>query len=260
MDSETRRRLELEATKYPITCCLPVLLAEHPGMGDYTNSGTMTLLASPNGIIGITCSHILEEYVKLALQGVNLLLEVGECKIDPNKHLISHNSALDLCTFSFTTQEYMQMKANQEIIGSNCISIIHRTPIQAGDYITIGGFPGQWRDKLNNTTFRFDSFSFAGCAITTSLDEHFTSRIDCLNKWPRTLDKHSRNIPSHPGGLSGGPILINKLSENGFFHWELVGIITDGHFFNDTTLLIYGVPARHIQPDGTIIQQTPEVI
>lgn len=250
MDDQTKRRLGLEAAKFPITCCLPILIADNPNIATYINSGSMTLFESSKGIIGITCSHVIEEYEAKSLQGVCCLIEVGMLKIDLTKHLVSRHQTLDLATFLFTTQEYEQMKLDDEI-GNNCLSIIYNKAINVGDFITIGGYPGQWRDQINKTTIRFDSFSFAGCSVATSFPDSFTCRIEDLNEWPRTFDNHNRSIPSDPGGLSGGPILMHKLAESGFFHWELAGIITEGLFFDDT-LVIYGVPAKYIKPDGSV--------
>lgn len=253
MNNTINAKLSIEATNFPVKCCLPILIAETPKENADMNSGTITLLElNTDYIIGITCSHIIEECLEWESEGEKFLIQIGNLPIELSEHLIDNNPNLDLATLHFTRKEYKQMIKHHELIGSILLSKISTGEIKPGEYLAIGGFPGRWRKQECENRIVFDSFSINGCRANIIEQDKIYLRIDNLNNWPKAFDNHHNKIPAHPGGISGGPILLEIVSENGISHWELAGIITDGHFFNDSTLVIYGRPAHHIQADGKI--------
>src|SRR5579863_5252469 len=87
MDKHKRKQLEIEVAKFPVGCCMPIFFADTANQNDQGHSGTMTLMQSSEGIIGVTCWHVVEEFNKLLQEHPSQKIQVGNCNIDLSKHL-----------------------------------------------------------------------------------------------------------------------------------------------------------------------------
>ena len=250
MDYSIRERLEIEATKYPAKCCLPIFIAEPPKNNSEIHNGTVSFYRSNTHLIGITCNHIIEEYQSLKNNKSDALIQIGNHRINLEGNLIDQNQKLDLATFKFSNSDYQKMKEQNNGTGEIIPSIIS-SQLNTSDHIAFGGFIGEWVSRPEKNTLIFDTFSIGDTQIVTVEEDQFSCRIDNLKNYKEVFNYFNRSEPKNIGGLSGGPILKIIQNQSGIIHWELAGIIYEGRY-DSGTLKLYGRFAKLIQDNGKI--------
>lgn len=217
------------------------------------NNGTLTLFDSPNGVIGITCSHVVRDYEKFDHDG-QAIFQIGDFVLNPRDYLIAENENLDLATFDLS-QFPADISGNKRYpeIGGARAPYIYQSDIVVGDTVIFGGFPGVWAEYSEQNVTIFQTFSSTPAKVVSACPDHFSCQFDDLNSWPWYKEIQGRGKElDHPGGLSGGPVFVVKESDAGIMHFELAGIIYRGKFLNNS-LIITARSAKLINSDGTII-------
>lgn len=241
--------------KYPHWFSTPIFSANLAN--NTVNNGTLTLFNSPNGIIGITCWHVINDYLIRVEKEKNLIFQIGENIVRPENILIDYNQELDLATLRLSKEMLPRIRGKSDpTMGSQYISTIYQNDIKVGDTIILGGLPGKWVESPQQGFMRFETFSIGSYKVKSASLNHYACQLDDFNDWPvqETTFKH-RPVKEllHPGGLSGGPVFVEVTSEAGLMHLELAGIIYEGSFpMQSTSLVLLIRPAKFIQIDGTI--------
>lgn len=238
--------------KYPHYYSCPVFTYD-PFKGVVKN-GTLTLIESENGIIGITCAHVLDYYTSNVERQKHLQFQIGLNIINPNDHLIDYDQPLDLCTFRIDPSMVNKMKGESyPEMGGSRVTRIYQEEIKDGDKITFGGLPGKWTELPEPKFLRFETFTVVRGTASSSGISHYTCQLDDPDAWPvqvTTANPRPAKSLRDLGGISGGPafILSNESTQ-----LELAGIIYEGKsILGGTTLVIYLRPAKMINFDGSL--------
>lgn len=136
-------------------------------------------------------------------------------------------------------------------IGGHQVQNIYASEVKINETITLGGFPGEWKHYHQNR-IQFETFSLGPSKVTSSTLDQFGCQVNTPNDLPWHDNKKGKDL-QHPGGLSGGPALIEITSEGGIVHYELAGIIYEGQLIFENTLVLRCRPAKFICPNGQII-------
>lgn len=151
--------------------------------------------------MGITCHHVLKGFRERRLHGP-AVFQFGPIRVDPELHLISESSGLDLATVDFTA--YLDASYNG-VPRAICVEPFRWPPAEVDreDVLALAGFPGVWRDQVDINHLRFYSFSSGATPVESSGDKHLVTRIkieECV------VDLRDGLVLGSLGGLSGGPV------------------------------------------------------
>ena len=177
----------------------------------------MTLLKTPQRLLGVTAAHVVGQY-KQDLKSQELTLKLMNVSAN-NLSIIDINEELDLATIDIDEKMYAELKktSGKEIIP---LSTWPPQAPQEGYGIMLAGYPGQDRLDLN-----FGLFTALDVARRVSSDQ-ITWRIE------RDHLVEGGGIPVLPenydlGGISGGPLI--SWFERPIFHYRLSGIVSEAH-------------------------------
>jgi len=224
-------------------CCVPIywfsLDKENPTI---LHNGTVTLLETPQRIIGVTASHVLDCYKndhkeqKVRLQLMN---EAVDNLLD---RLIDNSDRLDIATFDIDERIISN-------IGKNVSPLKNwpPQPPQEGRGIMLAGYPACDRFEPRKLCANFGLFTALGIArvvsdeqITWAIDQEFLISSKRVNPLP----------PNHDlGGISGGPLISWFETPNYISYYKLSGIISQA---NRTLENVIARRADFINDDGTI--------
>lgn len=238
-----------ELAKFPLRFAAAVLIGEKTEEGVYephVKNGTASLIEFGGEPIAITCSHVLEEYRKRLQINENTYLQIGGLEIDPLQNLVdeSDEEELDLATISLSNKNLAEIHDGSEI--GSCIirpTVWPPADVAEGDYVAFGGFPGLWRDRPTPTDFVFSSFSNGACRVAAVGGDYFVVQFEREN-WIQSFAYDKREDLYALGGLSGGPVFINR-----HLHLEFVGII---YQYSRSYDLMRVRAAKLIRTDGSI--------
>jgi hypothetical protein len=88
-------------------------------------------------------------------------------------------------------------------------------------YLTFGGFPGNFREAPSFDELSFGSYSSGATRITDTHSDYITCQFE-REHW--VIDAGARE-PASLGGLSGGPAFTILHSPAGILTYEFAGII-----------------------------------
>lgn len=222
--------------------CVPFWWSDHDlsGQPRIRNNGTLAVFAGANGAIGVTALHVYAAYLDSIAQNPDTTCQLGSSTWRPRDCLIDTSELLDLATFLIPLP----------LIIPSGISVHHvkrwpPTDLSEGEIVLLGGFPGPLRVPSDQEA----EFAF----------QQFATRVDASS--PHNikvyLDTPSIHYPGHDGetmnadygGLSGGPVFRHVAEP--IERIELAGFIYE---YSEGLDLVFARHARHVQQDGTIIE------
>jgi hypothetical protein len=199
-------------------CCIPICWFKF-NTNLIMHNGTVTIVQTPQKILGITAAHVLRQYQNdLKKEGSLRVQLMNEVIDDLPERIIDVCDNLDIATF---TLDEMLVKR----LGKTPLGVWSPKPPQEGRGIMIAGFPAVERLELRDSTISFGLFTAIGIARTVT-DKQITWYLE------REYQVEQRKIPTMPpeynlGGVSGGPLISWFESENFVTHPCLSGIVIE---------------------------------
>lgn len=237
--------------KYPLQYCKAAFLGERPRMDGTSKifNGTATFLSLESGVYAVTCAHVVDAYFQVLEQNGSALFQIGMTEIALVNQLTCKNDVVDLATIRLSDSQVKDF-STQGQIGSRVIqpTTWPPTPVEAGQTVMFGGFPGAWRERAAYDELVFGSFSSAGVTIASSHPDRFSCQFE-REYWVRSLARGDSDKTIHLrelGGLSGGPAFVDR-----GLHFEFAGII---YQHSEAFDLLFLRPAGLIHADGSIAE------
>ena len=240
-----------EISKFPLLFCGVLFFADEPRASRIPdiNHGTLSLVKFEDRQIGITCSHVIEEYRNKRKSIPTLQCIFGLIEIDPLSRLIDENVSFDLATLDLNDIDLRKVTDNK--IASNFFCPAQWPPmsVKEGDFVSFGGFPGLFRSQTNFAEYQFESFSHGNCRVASVREDYLVCQFEREYLISSSIGRVHYHLPEQGalniGGLSGGPVFIwRKL------HWEFAGIIYE---YSQEHELLYIRPAKFIDAYGKIL-------
>lgn len=236
--------LARELSAFPIRFSEPVYFGAPPsgGLVSGLRNGTATILNLGSGPIAVTCSHVLACYRKLLAESPATTFQVGNLKLDPLPRIRSEDANLDLAIIDLEGCDLAMMQQGK-VVESGVFQPTRwpPPPLEPGEFVAVGGFPGVWRDQVAPDRIHYDSFSLGATKVTTVHEDYFVCQFE-REHWVASHEEH-RDVRKL-GGISGGPAFIYRT-----LYAEFVGICYE---FSEDFDLLYVRPASLLGPDGTI--------
>jgi hypothetical protein len=240
--------------RYPNLFSTPVFFFDHKN--GKMNSGTLTLLDAGHGLIGITCWHVIQSYLKQLAAGAKLSFQIGSIIVEPEPILIAYDEELDLATLKLNHDMLPAFKGKSFPDAGQTISKIYQEEVKKGDIIILGGYPGKWVEYSNGGYPIFETFSIGRCPVYSAGAIQYCCHLENPNSWPVQKEIYPTRSPKDlldPGGLSGCAVFVEVTSESNLVSYEFAGVVYEGRYpFGGTTLLLEIRPAKLIQPNGKI--------
>jgi len=200
-------------------CCVPIYWFN---LGDrefsISHNGTLTIVQTPNVILGVTAAHVFRKYEADRHNGSVRLQLMNEVVDDLDKRLIDISDKLDLATFA---------------LDEALVRRLQRTPLgvwpprapQEGKGIMVAGFPAIARIESKKFEVNFGLFTVIGVARTVT-EKQITWLLE------REFQLANAKVPPPPpeyelGGVSGGPLISWFESANCVSHHCLSGIVVE---------------------------------
>jgi hypothetical protein len=225
-----------------IRCCVPIywfsLDKENPTI---LHNGTVTLLETPQKIIGVTASHVLDCYKSDRKEQKVRLQLMNEAVDNLLDRVIDNSDRLDIATFDIDKGLINSMDKNVSPLNWP------PQPPQEGKGVMLAGYPGCDRIELRKLCVNFGIFTAIGIArvvsgeqITWAVDQEFLISSQKVKTLPPNYDL---------GGISGGPLISWFETPNYVSYYRLSGIISQA---NRTLENVIARRADFINDDGTI--------
>lgn len=241
----TPTAFEVEISRYPGRFARAIYVGEPPPFSPSSilNSATMTLLKFGKLLIGVTCQHVLKKYRESKEIDGNVIFQIGALRFDPIKHLISEDKKLDLATFNLTSvaSDVTDLPRSSFIEPLNWPP----KPVSEGDVLCLAGFPGQWRDQMNQSELRFHSFGVGAAFVQSATEEQF---VVSLRAGETVVAVDKGKAVDFMGGLSGGPAFAWR--NDVVLRSELVGFIYE--YQSDIDRMVVRA-AKVLNDDGTLM-------
>lgn len=205
------------------SCCVPIFWWRGADAArTILANGTVTMVRTPKGVLGLTADHVVEECLN-AFDGGGVCVQVADASAhDLRQRLIARSTELDLATFDMTGPVERLGWADKSPLTS-----WPPVPPEEGRGILIGGFPGLERLALGPRDVSFGLFTALAVARTVTDDQ-----ISCL--FERDYMVETGDIPTMPentdlGGISGGPLITTLESPGHIVSYRLGGIVSEAH-------------------------------
>jgi len=217
-------KLSREMVKFPLKFCNACFFGEPEDQNGKVNNGTMTLVKHNGEKYGITNFHVIEAY-RQRRETESIDFYIGNLKIDIVNTLLDEDKELDLCTLYLDGYPEESFGSNGDVptyfyeIGDFSCS-----EISQGDFVMFGGYPGVWRSRPERNHLIFDTLSSGSTEVTEVTPRNIRCEL-ALHKCVVTLAQHQTEFPQNLGGLSGGPVFLNRLLPSGLSVFKLIGII-----------------------------------
>jgi len=195
-------------------------------------SATASLLDLGRGPLAVTCQHVIEEYRAQIDQGRAPLFQIGNCRLDPLRQLTLDNKRHDVAVIALTEAQAREVTNDGEI-GSSFFqpATWPPAPVCEGEYVSFGGFPGEWRAADGIDTVTFSSYSSGASRVTVVRDGYFVSQFE-REYWVSSFRNREAPELRRLGGLSGGPAFALR-----GLHFDFVGMVYE--FSEDYELLYF---------------------
>lgn len=233
-------------SKFPLRFAKAVLFGDLPAARAPVriNNGTASLVDLGNGPLAITCFHVIDSFRERVQEGRPTLFQIGNCRLDPLKQLVSESEQLDLAVIRVTDQQAKEITGDGEI-GACFFKPVSWPPeaVSQGEFIAFGGFPGQWRTQIDADALEFGTYSNGASGITSVSDTYFVSQFE-REYWVKSFDNMGVDHLADVGGLSGGPAFVQR-----GLRFDFVGVI---YQFSSNYELLYLRHSRLIRADGQI--------
>jgi hypothetical protein len=145
-------------SKFPLRFAKAILFGDRPTRYGRATvwSATASLLNLGRGPLAVTCHHVLQEYRAGMERGNGHLFQIGNCRLDPLEQLVFDDKATDVAVIALTAAQAREVTDDGEI-GSSFFEPARwpPAPIREGDYVSFGGFPGEWRTAVGIDSVEF---------------------------------------------------------------------------------------------------------
>lgn len=234
-------------SKFPLLFAHVVFFGQRPSKSHPSEirSGTISIIDLGEGPFAVTCEHVIAGYCEMKEIHNNLVFQIGNIEINPLEQLIDKNARLDLATIRLSEEQIKSITPEGEI--GSCVFRPKAWPpetLKEGEFVSFGGFPGSLRTVVSFDEYIFDSWSCGGSKVFSVSEGQFVSVFE-RELWVKTFGAaHNLTIDSL-GGLSGGPVFINR----GLYS-DFVGIVSQYHESYDA---MFFSSASSLRVNGTII-------
>lgn len=196
------------------------------------------------GPFAITCCHVVDEFRKAVARDPRVTFQIGQYRLDPVTELVDSDRDLDLATFRLDPE-----KLEGRAVRGGAFAV-HRAPqwppreIVQGDVLSIGGYPGIWRQPTTaNLKVDFDTFALGAVEVTSIQEKRIVCQFE-RDRWVQTYGSRGADL-TKMGGISGAPALVLRQ-----LHWELAGVVTD---HSEEFDLLYVTLASRVSMDGKLL-------
>lgn len=232
-----------EISKYPVKFAAPVFFGDSPNTSfdASLSNGTATFLKLQGRFLAVTCHHVLEGCRKFQ-SARSTFFQLGYVRMAPAEHLVAESRELDLAVFDMTPF----VGKVRYFTEANFASPLTWPPqaVSTDDVICLAGFPGVWRDQVDQGYLRFYSYSSGAAEVVSVQDRKIVTTVqiqDCINQINHGL------VWGSLGGLSGGPVFAWRKTP--ILVAELVGFIYE---YQESLDLMFVRSAGVIREDGTL--------
>lgn len=204
------------------------------------HNGTICFLNTGLRTIGVTASHVYEQYLKDKENQPNIVCQIGSTTWIPERYNIGSEIELDIATFEIP-----------EFLIAASHSSIHYPQqwppnrLETGELVILGGFPGPLRSEHKESAeFPFVSFI---ARVAQHSESHASFQLAIENShWPA-----GESLGSSPdlGGISGGPVY--RINEKSIASIEIAGFIYE---YGQNFELIRARHSLEISSEGRIEQ------
>jgi hypothetical protein len=183
---------------------------------------TCFILRFDAGLIGITATHVIEEFEMARKRTDGLVCNLRTAPLDLSAAIIERDPELDITTFSVTEDQLIESEA----IPIDCRSEWLPLEPDKGDALSFAGFPEKLQNLSAQPNIEFRAF------VNQCFVEDVTAR-DVIVTYEPERDLRVRAAPEFPGlganlsGCSGGPVLMH-VEHHGLHRWFPVGLIVAG--------------------------------
>lgn len=185
-------------------------------------NGTVTMVRTPKGALGITADHVVEDCLA-AFDGGGICVQIADASAhDLHSRVLARSKELDLATFDMTGLVDRLGWPDKSPLTS-----WPPVPPEEGRGILIGGYPGGERVPLGPRDVSFGLFTALAVARTVTDDQ-----ISCLFDREHMVDVGDiATMPPNTdlGGISGGPLITTLESANHLVSYRLGGIVSEAH-------------------------------
>jgi hypothetical protein len=210
--------------KFPLRFAKVIMFGEPPTRTrpSKVNNATASLLRLRCGPVAITCLHVLDFYRQRLKSGQDCLFQVGGCRLDPLKQIISENDRPDVVVLELTEGQAQKVINDGSPIGDQFYEPPTWPPRPAveGDDVAFGGLPGRWKEVLDYDSLQFATFS-AGHRVTASGHLSFLCEVK-PESMVKPFDYKGVADLTEFGGMSGGPVFAVRP-----LNLEFVGIVRE---------------------------------
>jgi hypothetical protein len=223
------------------TSCVPIFWFDpNQDNGAVLHNGTLTLVRTPQRVLGITAEHVISAYQsdrgnkRVRFQLMNAVVD--------NLEVIASSKRLDLATIAITDKVLKELGKDVAPLAS--------WPPQApqdGRAVMLAGYPGIERLEPKTLEVDFGLFTALGVArgVTNEQITWVVERDFAINHQHLTQPPPEYEL----GGISGGPLIGWFETAGHISHYCLSGIISQAHPNLENVI---AKRADFIRDDGTI--------
>jgi hypothetical protein len=217
--------------KFPLRFCKPILFGMPPSRQrpSRVNNGTASLLKRGEEFLAVTCAHVLAHYRTVSQANQACFFAIGNCHFDPAPQIVAEDPAIDVCVLRLTPRQAAEVLDGKTGIGQDFFELksAPAAPVEIGDFVTFGGFPGDLRRLESFDAFNFGTYSSGAARVTDRHADYLTCQFE-REFWVRSGDIGEAE-PDSLGGLSGGPAFVLRTSPAGIISYEFCGIVYKMH-------------------------------
>lgn len=235
-----------QMAKFPLLFAHAVFFGQRPSKDHPSeiSSGTISLIDLGEGPLAITCEHVIAGYCEMKKTSDNLVFQINDVEINPLEQLIDKDARLDLATIRLTDAQLKSITSAGDI--GSCAFRPKAWPpetLKEGEFVSFGGFPGSLRTVASFDEYIFDSWSCGGTRVSSVSEGQFVSAFD-REYWVKSFGAAHHLTLNSLGGLSGGPVFINR----GLYS-DFVGIVSQYHESYDA---MFFASTSGLRANGTI--------
>jgi len=224
-----------------------VLVADFLPGGPKLYNGTATLVQLGSKKFAVTCAHVVAKHRQIWAKGRRSLFQIGNLRFEPLQQRYTEEPNLDLVTIELSELQAEQVIKNEGTDKGFLVPVRWPpAPVSTADWLGLGGYPGEWRERETQARVGFKGYSIVATPVT-SVSEFGISCQFARDRWSWVNRGDNLQDPVGLGGMSGGPALVWR--EAPFLHWEFAGIIYEFNCSIDVMLLR---PAQLLGEDGSI--------
>jgi hypothetical protein len=154
--------------------------------------------------------------------------------------VVAEDEVLDVCVIRLTSEQAAKVVDATTGIGQDFFPLdsMLTAPVQIGDFVAFGGFPGDLRRVESFDAFNFGTYSLGAARVTDRHIDYLVCQFE-REYWVRSGDTGEAE-PDSLGGMSGGPAFVLRHSPAGIISYEFCGIIYRMHEASESLFIREG--------------------